>query len=72
MTDSGNKVADALGIVSDFGIPTGFEALGYDTEAPMPTVIITNAEGQVVWADQTDNYRVRPEPSTFIGVLQAL
>lgn len=72
MTDSGNKVADALGIVSDFGIPTGFEALGYDTEAPMPTVIITNAEGQVVWADQTDNYRVRPEPATFIGVLQAL
>jgi len=46
--------------------------MGYDTEAPMPTVIITDANGRVHWADETDNYRVRPEPETFLKVLKTL
>lgn len=72
MTDENNAAATALGIVADFGIPTGMQALGYQTEAPMPTVIITDANGKVIWTHETDNYRVRPEPETFIEVLQAL
>ncbi|MAQ99003.1 MAG: alkyl hydroperoxide reductase [Oceanospirillaceae bacterium] len=70
MTDTHNQAARTLGIVSDFGIPTGLEVLGYDTEAPMPTVIITAAGGKVLWADETDNYRVRPEPGVFLKVLR--
>ncbi len=72
LTDPGNQAAKTLGIASAFGIPTGLEALGYDTEAPMPTVIITDAEGRVVWADETDNYRVRPEPEVFLNVLRSM
>lgn len=72
MTDENNEAARALNIASDFGIPTGLEAMGYDTEAPMPTVIITDATGKVVWTHETDNYRVRPEPETFLNVLKAL
>lgn len=72
MTDSGNQAARILGIASDFGIPTGLEAMGYDSEAPMPTVIITDASGKVVWTHETDNYRVRPEPETFLKVIRAL
>lgn len=71
MTDKDNAAAKALGIISKFGIPTGLEAIGYDTEAPMPTVIITNSQGQVIWSHETDNYRVRPEPDTFLEVIQA-
>lgn len=72
LSDPGNQAAKALGIASAFGIPTGLEALGYDSEAPMPTVIITDAEGRVVWADETDNYRVRPEPEVFLEVLRSM
>ena len=72
LVDRDNTAAKALGIVSAFGIPTGLEVMGYDTEAPMPTVIITDANGRVHWADETDNYRVRPEPETFLKVLKTL
>ena len=71
MTDKNNAAARTLGIVSEFGIPTGLEAMGYNREAPMPTVIITNQEGKVIWAHETDNYRVRPEPETFLEAIQA-
>ena len=46
------------------------QALGYDSDTVMPTVIITDREGRVVWTDETDNYRVRPEPETFLQVLR--
>ena len=72
LSDPGNQAARTLGIASEFGIPTGLEVLGYDTEAPMPTVIITDTEGRVIWADETDNYRVRPEPGVFLEVLRGL
>ena len=38
----------------------------------LPTVIITDAKGKIVFADLTDNYRVRPEPETFLKVIDAL
>lgn len=72
MTDQGNQAAKTLGISSEFGVPTGLEILGYETEAPMPTVIITDATGKVVWTHETDNYRVRPEPETFLTVLKGI
>jgi hypothetical protein len=34
-----------------------------------PTAIVTDAEGRILLADQTDNYRVRPEPFTFLAAL---
>jgi len=33
------------------------------------TVIINDRTGTVLWAEQTDNHRVRPEPTTFLDVL---
>jgi beta-lactamase superfamily II metal-dependent hydrolase len=38
----------------------------------MPTVIITDKQGTVVWTHETDNYRVRPEPETFLEVIRAI
>ena len=69
LTDPGNKAAKQLGIAMDDGIPLGIT--GYDSETVMPTVIITSANGRIIFLDQTDNYRVRPEPSTFIEALDA-
>jgi peroxiredoxin len=70
LTDEGNRAARALGIDQDFGVPMGMQVLGYDNETVMPTVIITDAGGRILWVDETDNYRVRPEPDTYLSVLR--
>lgn len=72
LTDANNNVAKQLGIFAKNGIPTGFQVLGYDSDTVLPTVIITDAKGKIVFADLTDNYRVRPEPETFLKVIDEL
>ncbi|HBG31089.1 peroxiredoxin family protein [Candidatus Macondimonas diazotrophica] len=67
--DPALNAARALGILHRDALPVGMAALGYDTDAVLPTVIIVDAEGCVRFADETDNYRVRPEPETFLRVL---
>jgi peroxiredoxin len=69
-TDEGNQAARTLGIANGFGIPMGMQVLGYDSETVLPTVIITDAKGKVIWLHETDNYRVRPDPDVFLEVLQ--
>ena len=72
LVDADNAAAKALGIFARHGLPATFQALGYDSDVPMPTVIISDADGVVRWLDLTDNYRVRPEPETFLRVLDSL
>lgn len=71
LVDKELAVAKALGIEALAGLPAGLEVLGYDSDTVMPTVIITDANGKILFVDQTDNYRVRPEPATFIQALSA-
>ena len=69
--DAGNRAARKLGIEHVGGVPFMMEPLGYETESVLPTVVIVDPERRVLFADLTDNYRVRPEPSTFLSVLDA-
>lgn len=69
-TDPGNAAARRLGIAHRDGVPLGFDQLGYDPETVFPTVVIVDADGVIRWADETDNYRLRPEPETFVRVLR--
>jgi len=69
LVDPANRAAEQLGIAAPGGLPAGMEVLGYDSDTVLPTVVITDAAGQIIFADQTDNYRVRPEPETFLTVL---
>ena len=69
MVDPDNRAANVLGISAPAGVPLGMEVLGYDQDTVLPTVVIVNAEGIILFADQTDNYRVRPEPETVLKVL---
>lgn len=66
----GARVAQTLGIANAYGVPMGMQVLGYDSETVLPTVIITEVGGRILWADETDNYRVRPEPELFLNVLR--
>lgn len=71
LTDLKGEVAKQLKIYHPSGVPLGLEVLGYASDTVFPTVIITNKEGRIIHVDQTDNYRLRPEPSMFSEVLDA-
>jgi peroxiredoxin len=70
LTDIGNTAARLLGIEQAHGLPMGMQMMGYDSETVLPTVIITDKKGRVIWTHETDNYRVRPEPDVFLDVLR--
>ncbi len=69
LVDEGNAVAEQLGIADPGGLPLGLQAAGYDSDTVMPTIVVTNEEGVVLFTDETDNYRVRPEPDVFLAIL---
>ncbi len=70
LTDEDNAAARTLGIAHPGGLPAGMQVLGYDSDTVLPTVVITDRAGHVVWTHETDNYRVRPEPDVFLTVLR--
>jgi len=70
LSDPDCQAARVLGIVHDGGLPAGMQMFGYDSDTVLPTMLVTNAAGELVWKDETDNYRVRPEPQTLMDVLR--
>jgi peroxiredoxin len=69
LVDAENQFAQSLGIAVEHGVPVGLPG-GYNPHTVMPTVVVTNASGTIVFSDQTDNYRVRPEPDIFLAILR--
>lgn len=71
LTDRDNRAAGRLGILAEGGLPLGMQALGYDSDVPLPTVFITAPGGKILYSDLTENYRIRPEPAEFLRALTA-
>ena len=69
LVDVQNKVAKQLRIDAENSLPFGLQVFGYENDTVLPTVLITNSKGKIIFADLTDNYRVRPEPATFLRIL---
>ncbi|MBO9490559.1 redoxin domain-containing protein [Endozoicomonas sp. G2_1] len=69
LVDKDLMAATTLGLLSKNGTPTGLEVLGYDSDTVRPSILILDQEQRVIYADITNNYRVRPEPEEFIQVL---
>lgn len=69
LVDKDNAASKALGVLHEAAMPYGFEVMGYQADAPMPTVFALDHKGKVVYAGLTSNIRVRPRPDT---ILQAL
>lgn len=67
MIDKNLEAAKSLGLMHENGTPMGM--MGYESDTVMPTAVLTDASGTVIFADLTDNYRVRPEPQTFLDIL---
>jgi len=66
--DAGGEAARALDMVQAGGTPMIFGA-GTDGNTVVPTVVITDDAGIVLWLAHADNHRVRPEPAVFLSVL---
>jgi peroxiredoxin len=69
LIDTGNKLAEELGIALKNGVPVGMPG-DYSPDTVLPTLIVTNEKGTILFSDQTDNYRVRPEPDIFLAILR--
>ncbi len=68
LQDNNLRAARVLGIEDLGGTPAGMSAFPKDTV--MATVIALDDKGNVLFGDETDNYRVRPHPDTFIHVFE--
>jgi peroxiredoxin len=69
LVDVDNRAARELGIVDEYGVPAGMEIFGYSSETVLPTVVLVDENGRILYTSQTDNYRIRPEPAMFLRVL---
>ncbi|CAA0094302.1 Thiol-disulfide oxidoreductase ResA [Zhongshania aliphaticivorans] len=65
--DQDNQAAQRLGIVHRYGVPLGIRGYGHDTT--LPTVIMTDELGCIIYVDLTDNFRIRPKPEALLEVL---
>ena len=71
LRDDGLRAATRLGIVHPDGVPGAIaDTLGYEADTVLPTLLVTDAQGRIVFSDQTDNYRVRPEPDVILAKLE--
>lgn len=70
LVDKGNAMAKRFKVFAKNGLPMGLQTLGYDSDTVLPTVLVTDKQGKIIFADLTDNYRVRPEPGTFLDIIR--
>jgi len=69
-TDEDNVAARILEIEQKHGLPMGMQMMGYDSDTVLPTVVILDRQGKVVWVHETDSYRIRTEPDVYLEALR--
>lgn len=69
LTDKNNRMAKLLGIEDENGTPIAPVLSGFEQDTVLPTVIITDEHGKIIYLDRTDNYRIRPEAEAIISSL---
>jgi len=69
LRDPDNRVARQLGIYAPGATPAGLEALGYLADAALPTVIVIDETGIIRFIEVAENYRLRPDPDTYLKQL---
>ncbi|GAA4210761.1 peroxiredoxin-like family protein [Streptosporangium oxazolinicum] len=83
LSDPGNQLATALGIVTrpTDGARESQTALGIDvaggngdgtTDIPMPTTVLVDADGTIRWIDVHPNYTTRTEPQQILDAVTSL
>jgi len=70
LRDPDNSAANNLGILQSWGTPFGLQLFGYPSDNSQPAVIVTDPQGQILWYQLAENYRIRAEPATYLDVLR--
>jgi peroxiredoxin len=63
--DADCNAARGLGLLQENGVPVGLRGR-YGRDTVLPTAILLDADGRVIYTDETDNYRIRPRPEVFL------
>jgi peroxiredoxin len=69
LVDEGNLLAEELNIAVDNGVPAGLPG-NFDAATVLPTVVVAKESGTIIFSDQTNNYRLRPEPDVYLAILR--
>lgn len=67
--DRDNKIAIELGIDSKNGVPIGYGMSDYDKDTVLPTTIIVDEYQKIIYLNQTNDYRKRPETKSYLHLL---
>ncbi len=68
LSDRDLEVTDAFGL-RNTGIHSGVP--GSEVKAlPVPTSLLVDAEGRVLWKDQSENYQRRSDPDVVLAALR--
>jgi peroxiredoxin len=68
LSDRNLDVTDLFGLRNlgfHSGVPGGAKAL------PVPTSILADGDGRVLWMDQSENYQRRSDPDYVLGALRS-
>ena len=68
--DNKNRAAKTLGILHRHGVPLGI--FGYGRDTVLPTVLIVDEDGNILFTDLTNNFRVRPRVATLISAIDGV
>ncbi len=71
LRDPGNRVAKQFGIEAVGATPAGLGLAGYPADAALPTVIVVDDKGTVRFVEVAENYRIRPDPDTYLRYLES-
>ncbi|MEN8247632.1 MAG: redoxin domain-containing protein [Bacteroidota bacterium] len=69
LMDKGNNIAMQLGIDNENGVPLGIGMNDYEKDTVLPTTIIADENQKIIYLNQTNDYRVRPESNSFLSIL---
>jgi peroxiredoxin len=69
LSDRELDVTDRFGLRNQ-GFHSGMP-VGGAKALPVPTSILADAEGKVLWIDQSENYQRRSDPDYVLGALRA-
>lgn len=70
--DRDQQAARKLGINIDHGVPLWIQLLGYPRHTVVPTILLVNREGQVIFSHFSPNYRQRPTRKEYIQYFDML
>ncbi len=70
LQDPNAKTAKKFRIYHKNGTPLGMELFGYSPDTVLPTVIIVDKNHEIIYIAQTDNYRIRPLPATYLEAIE--